>query len=140
MNISNIVTLKTNMNFSSFYFMKKCEAFLYEYNDFQQALSSPLIRKFLIIEVSFEFWPGMKTMINSSLQNLGVAYQLLLSHSFSGISVICCQFSPNYKICVEQLICCQKCRANACRAIAIRAVHPHSCNSIETVEKTYKSN
>ena len=32
----------------------------------------------------------------------------------------------NYKICVEQLICCQKCRANACRAIAIRAVHPHS--------------
>jgi len=30
------------------------------------------------------------------------------------------------KICVEQLICCQKCRANACRAIAIRAVHPHS--------------
>jgi hypothetical protein len=24
------------------------------------------------------------------------------------------------------LICCQKCRANACRAIAIRAVHPHS--------------
>ena len=32
----------------------------------------------------------------------------------------------NDKICVEQLICCQKCRANACRAIAIRAVHPHS--------------
>ena len=32
------------------------------------------------------------------------------------------------KICVEQLICCQKCRANACRAIAIRAVHPHSVN------------
>jgi hypothetical protein len=30
------------------------------------------------------------------------------------------------KICVEQLICCQKCRANGCRAIAIRAVHPHS--------------
>ena len=27
------------------------------------------------------------------------------------------------KICVEQLICCQKCRAIACRAIAIRAVH-----------------
>ena len=34
--------------------------------------------------------------------------------------------APNDKICVEQLICCQKCRANACRAIAIRAVHPHS--------------
>jgi hypothetical protein len=32
----------------------------------------------------------------------------------------------NDKICVEQLICCQKCRANACQAIAIRAVHPHS--------------
>ena len=32
----------------------------------------------------------------------------------------------NDKICVEQLICCQKCRANAFRAIAIRAVHPHS--------------
>jgi len=32
----------------------------------------------------------------------------------------------NDKICVEHLICCQKCRANACRAIAIRAVHPHS--------------
>jgi hypothetical protein len=30
------------------------------------------------------------------------------------------------KICVEQLICCQKCRAIACLAIAIRAVHPHS--------------
>jgi hypothetical protein len=30
------------------------------------------------------------------------------------------------KICVEQLICCQKCRAIACRAIAIRAIHPHS--------------
>ena len=30
------------------------------------------------------------------------------------------------KICVEQLICCQKCRANDCRAIAFRAVHPHS--------------
>jgi hypothetical protein len=30
------------------------------------------------------------------------------------------------KICVEQLISCQKCRAIACRAIAIRAVHPHS--------------
>ncbi len=35
----------------------------------------------------------------------------------------------NDKICVEQLICCQKCRANACRAIAIRAVHPHSKNA-----------
>jgi hypothetical protein len=32
----------------------------------------------------------------------------------------------NDKICVEQLISCQKCRAIACRAIAIRAVHPHS--------------
>jgi hypothetical protein len=30
------------------------------------------------------------------------------------------------KICVEQLICCQKCQAIACRAIAIRAVHPRS--------------
>ena len=37
----------------------------------------------------------------------------------------------NYKICVEQLICCQKCRANACRAIAIRAVHPHSDNLLD---------
>ena len=27
---------------------------------------------------------------------------------------------------VEQLICCQKCRANDCRAIEFRAVHPHS--------------
>ncbi len=27
---------------------------------------------------------------------------------------------------VEQLISCQKCRANDCRAIAFRAVHPHS--------------
>ena len=33
------------------------------------------------------------------------------------------------KICVEQLICCQKCRANDCRAIAFRAVHPHSVNA-----------
>ncbi len=31
-----------------------------------------------------------------------------------------------YQFCVEQLICCQKCWANGCRAIAIRAVHPHS--------------
>ena len=30
------------------------------------------------------------------------------------------------KFCVEQLICCQKCRANDCRAIAFWAVHPHS--------------
>jgi hypothetical protein len=37
----------------------------------------------------------------------------------------------NDKICVEQLICCQKCRANACRAIAIRAVHPHSVHSVD---------
>ena len=37
----------------------------------------------------------------------------------------------NDKICVEQLICCQKCRANACRAIAIRAVHPHSKSLIK---------
>jgi hypothetical protein len=27
---------------------------------------------------------------------------------------------------VEQLICCQECRANDCRAIEFRAVHPHS--------------
>ncbi len=32
------------------------------------------------------------------------------------------------KICVEQLICCQKCRANDCRAVAFWAVHPHSFN------------
>ena len=38
----------------------------------------------------------------------------------------------NYKICVEQLICCQKCRANACRAIAIWAVHPHSTNVLQS--------
>jgi hypothetical protein len=31
-----------------------------------------------------------------------------------------------YQFCVEQLISCQKCRANDCRAIAFRAVHPHS--------------
>jgi hypothetical protein len=31
-----------------------------------------------------------------------------------------------YQFCVEQLISCQKCRANGCRAIAFRAVHPHS--------------
>ncbi len=31
-----------------------------------------------------------------------------------------------YQFRVEQLICCQKCRANDCRAIAFRAVHPHS--------------
>ena len=30
-----------------------------------------------------------------------------------------------YQFRVEQLICCQKCRANDCRAIAFRAVHPH---------------
>ncbi len=30
------------------------------------------------------------------------------------------------KFCVEQLISCQKCRANDCRAIKFRAVHPHS--------------
>jgi len=30
------------------------------------------------------------------------------------------------KICVEQLFSCKKCRAIACRAIAIWAVHPHS--------------
>jgi hypothetical protein len=30
------------------------------------------------------------------------------------------------KFCVEQLISCQKCRANDCRAIEFRAVHPHS--------------
>ncbi len=34
------------------------------------------------------------------------------------------------KICVEQLICCQKCRANDCRAIAFRAVHPHSLKKL----------
>ncbi len=30
------------------------------------------------------------------------------------------------KFCVEQLISCQKCRANDCLAIEFRAVHPHS--------------
>jgi hypothetical protein len=30
------------------------------------------------------------------------------------------------KFCVEQLISCQKCRANDCRAIEFRAVHPRS--------------
>jgi hypothetical protein len=30
------------------------------------------------------------------------------------------------KFCVEQLISCQKCRANGCLAIEFRAVHPHS--------------
>jgi hypothetical protein len=30
-----------------------------------------------------------------------------------------------YQFCVEQLISSQKCRANDCRAIAFRAVHPH---------------
>ncbi len=34
------------------------------------------------------------------------------------------------QFCVEQLICCQKCRAIACRAIAIQAVHPHSAVNI----------
>ena len=34
------------------------------------------------------------------------------------------------KFCVEQLICCQKCRANDCRAIAFRAVHPHSISLV----------
>jgi hypothetical protein len=39
-----------------------------------------------------------------------------------------------YQFRVEQLICCQKCRANDCRAndcraIAFRAVHPHSNQS-----------
>ncbi len=40
-----------------------------------------------------------------------------------------------YQFCVEQLICCQKCRATACRAIAIRAVHPHSpdCNTLRKI-------
>ncbi len=31
---------------------------------------------------------------------------------------------------VEQLICCQKCRANDCRAIEFRAVHSHSVLSV----------
>jgi hypothetical protein len=35
------------------------------------------------------------------------------------------------KFCVEQLICCQKCRANDCRAIEFRAVHPHSFRSVK---------
>jgi hypothetical protein len=30
------------------------------------------------------------------------------------------------KFCVKQLISCQKCRANDCRAIKFRAVDPHS--------------
>jgi hypothetical protein len=30
------------------------------------------------------------------------------------------------KFCVEQLISCQKCRANDCRAIKFRVVDPHS--------------
>ncbi len=34
------------------------------------------------------------------------------------------------KICVEQLFSCKKCRAIACRVIAIRAVHPHSIKMI----------
>ena len=32
------------------------------------------------------------------------------------------------KFSVEQLICCQKCRANDCRAIEFLAVHPHTLN------------
>ena len=31
---------------------------------------------------------------------------------------------------VEQLICCQKCRANDCRAIEFWAVHPHSTKDL----------
>ena len=38
----------------------------------------------------------------------------------------------NVKICVEQLISCQKCRAISCRAIAIRAVHPHSWFAVKS--------
>jgi hypothetical protein len=36
------------------------------------------------------------------------------------------------------LICCQKCRANDCRAIAIRAVHPHSIIGQEERKKKIK--
>jgi hypothetical protein len=39
------------------------------------------------------------------------------------------------KICVEQLICCQKCRANDCRAIAFRAVHPHSYKIVYFIDR-----
>ena len=34
------------------------------------------------------------------------------------------------KFCVEQLISCQKCQANDCRAIEFRAVHPHSFKNV----------
>ncbi len=62
-------------------------------------------------------------------------FYILLSHK--KLSVNCCHLLKSglarinwiravVKICVEQLICCQKCRANDCWAIAFRAVHPHS--------------
>jgi hypothetical protein len=41
------------------------------------------------------------------------------------------------KFCVEQLISCQKCRANDCRAIAIRAVHPHSNKCLKIFASKY---
>ena len=40
------------------------------------------------------------------------------------------------KICVEQLFSCKKCRAIACRAIVIRAVHPHSIFCLTTEIQT----
>jgi len=40
------------------------------------------------------------------------------------------------KFCVEQLISCQKCRANDCRAIEFRAVHPHSNKPVDIFQST----
>ncbi len=42
------------------------------------------------------------------------------------------------KICVEQLICCQKCWANDCRAIAFWAVHPHSSKQEKKIKQRRK--
>jgi hypothetical protein len=67
-------------------------------------------------------------------KKMGVNCSTLSSHFFchlleSGLARIN-WFRAVYQFRVEQLICCQKCWANDCRAIAFRAVHPHSYYSV----------
>ncbi len=70
------------------------------------------------------FTVAKKMCVNcSTLSSSCHFFFLLLESSWARINWI----RAVDKFCVEQLISWQKCRANDCRAIEFRAVHPHSC-------------
>ncbi len=80
----------------------------------------------------FSLYVARESVICSTLSSKWHFFCQLLESSLARINLI----RAVYQFRVEQLICCQKCRANACRAIAIRAVHPHSL--MHWKESTYK--